>query len=294
MDAGPSAGSETRQFVFLSNHLRRIGLSAPEILAEDVYAGFLLLEDLGDDLFARMLERDPGMEAELYAAAVDVLIHMQQCACPDHLPPHTADFMAAAAGLAVTWYAAAAGRSGPADALSKPIRDAISGIDDRAAVLVHRDYHAENLIWLPRRTGIARVGILDFQLGSCGSACYDLVSLLQDARRDVSPVAAQEGIARFARLTGRPVETVVTASAILGAQRALRILGVFARLCLRDAKPGYLRHLPRVWAQLQRNLDHPALEGVGAAVHAVLPPPDGTLLQRIRERCGQHPEPPTA
>jgi aminoglycoside/choline kinase family phosphotransferase len=156
-------------------------------------------------------------------------------------------------------------------------------------VLILRDFHAENLLWLPGRDGLARVGLLDFQLGQLGQPGYDLVSLLQDARRDVAPETEAEMVARFAAATGQRRDVFAAHYATLGAQRALRIIGVFARLCLKAGKPGYLRLLPRVWGQLQRNLTHPALADLRLLCDAVLPPPTPDILQRIESQCPTSP-----
>lgn len=288
MDAPPEKGEDVRPFLHVAGHLRALGLSAPDCLAADEAAGFLLLEDLGDDLYARVLERDPGGEARLYAAATDVLAHLHAHPAPAGLAAYDTPAMARAAGLAVGWYAFAitGERADPA-----PLMDEVAEALDRLAaeppVVVLRDYHAENLLWLPGRDGLARVGLLDFQSAEMGQPAYDLISMLQDARRDVSPGVEPAMIRRFAAATGREEAQVARACAALGAQRALRILGTFARLSLHYGKPGYVRLIPRVWGQLQQNLAHPALAGLARA--AALPPPSPAALQRITDQCGTIP-----
>ncbi|GGE06642.1 hypothetical protein SAMN05421774_102708 [Gemmobacter megaterium] len=285
MDAPPERGEDIRPFVAMAHHLHALGLSAPRILAQDAAHGFLLLEDLGDDLFARVLDREPALERRLYTAAVDILATIHAAPPPDGLSAHTPEFMAAAAGLALTWYASAVtGRPHQADALTEAMAQAMAAHCTARPVLVLRDYHAENLLWLPRRSGPAQVGLLDFQMGSMGQPEYDLISLLQDARRDVPRDLADQMIAHFARVTGADPERTATACAVLGAQRNLRILGGFTRLSLHFGKPGYVRLIPRVWAHLQHDLAHPALGGVRAA--AALPEPSPDALQRIIELCG--------
>ena len=291
MDAPPERGEDVRPFVVIARHLRGLGLSAPAILAEDTANGFLLLEDLGDDLFARLLERAPPQEAALYTAAVEVLAQLQAASPPPGLPPHTPQFMATASGLSLTWYArAATGQPQTPDALVQAMAAALAAHCTARPVLVLRDYHAENLLWLPRRPGSARVGLLDFQMASTGQPEYDLISLLQDARRDVTPDLELQMIAHFARATGTDPDLVATRCAVLGAQRALRILGGFTRLSLHFGKPGYVRLIPRVWAHLQRNLAHPALGPVRDRV-AHLPDPTPDALQRITDLCGTVPSP---
>jgi N-acetylmuramate 1-kinase len=291
MDAPPEKGEDVRPFVAMAHHLRGLGLSAPEVLAEDADNGFLLLEDLGDALFARVLERDPQAEAALYTAAVEVLAALQYAPPPPALPDHTPTFMAEAAGLSLTWYArTVAGAQQDAVPLQAAVAGAMAAHCTARPVLVLRDYHAENLLWLPGRSGLARVGLLDFQMGSMGQPEYDLISLLQDARRDVAPDLAHAMIGHFAGVTGADLARTETACAVLGAQRALRILGGFTRLCLLHGKPGYVRLIPRVWAHLQGNLAHPALAALRDAA-AALPEPTPEALQRITDQCGTPPTP---
>ena len=284
MDADPASGEDVRPFLAIAAHLAALDLSPPAVLAADPANGFLLLEDLGDDLYARVVAARPAEEPALYAAAADVLVHLQAAPPPPGLTAYDAAVMGEAAAMAVTWYAAAAG--GPAD--PAPLRAAVAAAVaalDAPAVLALRDYHAENLLWLPGRDGLRRVGLLDFQSAELAPGEYDLVSLVQDARRDVTAPVAAATVARYAAATGRSLAATEAAVAVLGAQRALRILGVFARLCLRDAKPGYLRLIPRVWGQLQGNLAAPGLAAVARAA-AALPPPAAAVLDRIKAQCG--------
>ena len=291
MDAPPDKGEDVRPFVAMAAHLRALGLSAPAVLAGDPAHGFLLLEDLGDALFARVLDQGAAHEPTLYAAAVEVLAALQSAPPPPGLPDHTPAFMAEAAGLSLTWYArAVTGTPQDAGPLQAAMAKAMAAHCTARPVLVLRDYHAENLLWLPGRQGLARVGLLDFQMGSMGQPEYDLISLLQDARRDVALDLAAPLIAQFAAITGADPARTATACAVLGAQRALRILGGFTRLCLLHGKPGYVRLIPRVWAHLQANLAHPALAPLRAAT-AALPEPSPQALQRITDQCGQPPTP---
>ncbi|WP_390625193.1 aminoglycoside phosphotransferase family protein [Falsirhodobacter algicola] len=271
MDAPPRSGDDPADFVAVAAHLRGIGLSAPQVLGADIAQGFLLLEDLGDALFARLLEGDPTREAALYAAATDVLIHLQAAPPMPGLPDLSARDWAEAVAPAFDSYG---GRG--AEAAIPALAEAIRHHADGPRVMILRDYHAENLLWLPDRAGLAAVGLLDFQLAQMGQPAYDLVSLLQDARRDVSPAVEEAMIARF-----DPSAAFRAQYAVMGAQRALRILGIFARLAVRG-KPAYLRLIPRVWDQLHRNLAHPALTEV--AGHLDLPAPTPAHLDRIA-RC---------
>jgi N-acetylmuramate 1-kinase len=292
MDAPPGCGDDPAIFVSIDAHLTALGLSAPKILAQDLTHGFLLLEDLGDALFARDVARDPALEAPLYAAATDVLIHLQSAAPAPNLPNLTPLDWANAATFALTWYRfAITGDHTPSHDFTTTLTDLITTHANGPRVMCLRDYHAENLLWLPDRRGIARVGLLDFQLAQLSQPGYDLVSLLQDARRDVSAATETTMITRMIATTGHNATQFRTAYAILGAQRALRILGIFAKLCLQDAKPHYLPLIPRVWGQLQRNLAHPALAPLAAICANLLPEPTPANLHKIGLQCGKHPAP---
>jgi aminoglycoside/choline kinase family phosphotransferase len=288
MDAPPDKGEDVAAFVAIARHLRGIGLSAPQVLAEDCDNGFLLLEDLGDDLFTAVAARDPPGEPVLYAAAVDVLIRLQSCPPAPGLPDATAAEWAGAAAAAIDWYRyAVTGDRADSTAFCLAVQDALETHADGPRVMILRDYHAENLLWLPGRKGVARVGLLDFQLSQMGQPAYDLVSLCQDARRDVSRVTEDAAVRQFMDETGIREFDFAPGYAALGAQRALRILGVFARLCLVTGKPGYVALIPRVWSQLQRNLAHPALAGLSAICAALLPEPTEARLDRIRNQCAR-------
>jgi aminoglycoside/choline kinase family phosphotransferase len=290
MDSPPGKGDDTATFAAIARHLAAIGLSPPALLAEDHTHGFLLIEDLGDGLFARLIAADPTLEAPLYAAATDVLVHLHHHPFPPGLPDLSAREWAMAAAFALDWYAfAATGQAPDATAFVAVLSALLQRHADGPRVMILRDYHAENLLWLPERAGVARVGLLDFQLAQMGQPGYDLVSLLQDARRDVDPATEAAIITRFCTATGARPEAFGAAYAALGAQRALRILGVFARLCLKAGKPGYLALLPRVWGQLQRNLCHPALAPLAAICQNLLPEPTPDTLERIRAQCGRYP-----
>lgn len=287
MDSPPGAGDDVADFLHIAAHLTRLGLSAPRIHEVDEANGFLLLEDLGDALYTRVLADDPALEAPLYAAAVDVLLAVQAAPAPPGLEALTAADWAAAAGFAPQFYSAGiTGVVPDSSAYAAHLMAALQMLADGPRVLILRDYHAGNLLWLPDRKGVARVGVLDFQQAQMGQPGYDLVSLLQDARRDVRPETEAAGLRRFAGALGLPPEALSAAYAALGAQRALRILGIFARLCMVGGKPGYVPLIPRVWAQLQGNLAHPALQDLRAECRKLLPEPTPENLNRILSKCG--------
>ncbi len=286
MDAPPEKGEDVRPFVSVTRHLREAGLSAPEVLAEDAAAGLLLLEDLGDDLYARVCARDPSLEPCLYAAAIDLLAGFHRHPPPAGLPPYDLAAYLAEAELITGWYLPAATGTGTPPDLAAEYRALITGLcaplDPVRDVLVMRDYHAENLLWLPERTGIGRVGLLDYQDALAGHPAYDLVSLLEDARRDTSPALQEAMIARYLAATGADPEAFRLAYATLGAQRNLKIIGIFTRLWKRDGKPAYLDHLPRLWTHLARDLAHPALAPLKRWVTANLPEPTADIRARIK------------
>lgn len=282
MDAPPDKGEDIRPFTKIARWLNVSGFSAPEIIAEDAETGFLLIEDFGDALFARLFEAGEP-ETPLYAAATDVLVALHKIAAPD-VPEYNSDVMAEMAALCVTWYRF--GVTGAADealagALHARMKALLEPLDADLTCLIQRDYHAENLIWLPDRSGVARVGLLDFQDAMRGHAAYDLVSILQDARRDVPPALAEQMLARYISSADVPADAFRRAYHLLGLQRNLRIVGVFARLCLRDGKPGYLPLIPRVWAHVLHNLDVLQDDELTRFVRETLPDPTPVNLERI-------------
>lgn len=266
MDAPPDL-LDVDPFLRIAGWLRQEGLSAPRILASDVDAGLVLMEDLGDDLFSKVLREDATRpegdlvvdETVLYAAAVDVLLALQDLPPPDDLPAYDDAKMLTEAALLTEWYTPHLSE-GPKQDYLDIWQDLLPHVRVGSAALVYVDYHADNLLWLPAREGNERVGLLDFQDGRLGPMAYDLVSLLEDARRDVTPGLAEVMIDRY--LSGRPDldgEAFRAAYAVLGAQRNCKILGLFSRLANRDGKTAYLALQDRVLGHLQRDLAHPRL-----------------------------------
>lgn len=274
MDAPPPQ-EDVRPFLRIARHLAGLGYSAPRIIAADTEHGFLLLEDLGDDLFARLLERG-GDETALYAAAIDFLLDLHGHAAPADIPPYDLARLVDEVGLFADWYlpalrgrATSAAERADFDALWHALAPTVATPERR--VLTLRDFHAENLIWLADRRGAARVGLLDFQDAVAGHPAYDLVSLLEDARRDVAPAVAEAMLRRYVASAGGDDAEFRRAYAILGAQRNIRILGIFTRLWKRDGKPGYQRFMPRMWGLVERDLAHPALADLRTWLDAAVP-----------------------
>ncbi len=274
MDAPPGQVDKATDFAKVGRHLLALGLSAPQILADDAAQGYLLLEDLGDNLYPAQIAAVPALELRLYTEATDVLLHLQAQPPAPNLPDLSATEWAEAAALAIDWYrrgpvGTAVDRAQFVSILAKTLHLHADG----PRVMALRDYHAENLLWLPDRKGLARVGLLDFQLAQMGQPGYDLVSLLQDARRLVPKEIEAAMIRRFAKATGHDLGTFQAAYAALGAQRALRILGIFAKLAATEGKTRYLSMIPHVWQQLKRNLTNPALSELREVCAKLLPPP---------------------
>ena len=291
MDAPTEKGEDVRPFIRIATWLTDTGFSAPRILAADEDQGLLLLEDLGDDLFARVIPDHPALETQLYEAGTDVLMALHDQPPPADLNRYSVPVMTDLAALAYDWYLGAARGADPSAKarFTAAMSDALTQHAPTQDVLIQRDYHSENLLWLPDRDGVARVGLLDFQDAVLGHRAYDLVSLLQDARRDVPPAIETAMIARYVHATGQTPATFDAAYHVLGAQRNLRILGVFARLCVRDGKAHYVDLIPRVWGLLQRDLAHPALADTTAIIADTLPSPDAPLLQILKDKMRHHP-----
>lgn len=286
MDAPPDKGEDVQPFVNIAAYLREQGLSAPEVYAEDADHGFLLLEDLGDALFARVIPEHPELETTLYQTATDVLAALYEAPTP-RLDSYGPSLMAELASLAFTKYAAGITGTQNPDLVSRfrvRFETLLQTLTPGRKMVVQRDYHAENLLWLPDRDGIARVGLLDFQDAMIGHPAYDLVSLLQDIRRDVPAGIELAMITRFIDKTGFDDHAFRVAYAALGAQRNLRILGVFARLGMEYGKPDYVDMIPKVWAHLMRDLDHPALAPIASMVIDSMPVPSPENLQKLKAK----------
>ncbi|WP_303983059.1 aminoglycoside phosphotransferase family protein [Dongia mobilis] len=270
MDAPPPM-ENVRPFVRIGRLLKGLGFSAPEIYAEDPEAGFLLLEDLGDQTYTR--ELDAGGNAEqLYALATDTLIALHKSVPPaelDLLPVFEDARALREVQLLLDWYwPAHFGSPAPDDVRHEfvaawqqilPLREAAP----KSMALF--DFHVDNLLVLKDRQGIAACGLLDFQDAVLAPVTFDLVSLLEDVRRHVPWDLMDRMIARYlAANPGIDRDAYMAAYAIIGAQRNTRIAGTFARLLKRDGKPWYQRFMPRVWELIAHDLQHPALAPVAS------------------------------
>jgi hypothetical protein len=279
------AGADCARFAAAAQWLRAHGLAAPDVYAADLGQGFVILEDLGDALFAEVLA-DGGDEKKLYEAAVEVLARIHANDAPTELSSDKPLFdydqtaLLAETDLLTEWFLPLAlGRAATEKEVGEHRRlwrDVLAAVASGRRVFVHRDYHAENLLWLPERDGVARVGLIDFQDAVAGSAAYDLISLTEDARRDVSPEVAEAATRHYLATMKQQGVFVNEAQfrhemAVMAAQRNAKIVGIFARLYRRDGKVRYLAFLPRVWSYLERDLTHPALAGLKAWYDRVIP-----------------------
>jgi aminoglycoside/choline kinase family phosphotransferase len=262
MDA-PPPHEDPQPFVRVAEWLAGTGLSAPDILARDLERGLLLLADFGDSRLREALDEDPERERELYRLATDVLVHLHSRPPMPGLPVHGLDQWLAELQLFTDWYCPAVGVEVDRDGFLASWREVLEpvAVDGLGPVTVLRDYHAENIMLIADRAGVAHFGLLDFQDALAGHPAYDLASVLEDARRDVDPVIELEMLSHYIAETGsKPL--FFRAYWTLAAQRNTRILGVFTRLWKRDGKPGYRRFQPRMWGLLERDLSAEGLEPV--------------------------------
>jgi N-acetylmuramate 1-kinase len=280
MEAPPDR-EDVRPFLRMARHLLDLGLSAPAIFAVDETAGLVLLEDFGDDTFTSLLSAGYD-EKSLYRLATDVLIHLHrlepEAALPAGLPTYDTERLLDEALLLCDWYMlAACGRpteEGARRAYIAAWDEALTPALSSPATLVLRDFHVDNLMRLYGRDGLKACGLLDFQDAVAGPAAYDVMSLLEDARRDVSPALKAEMLARYAAGIGdADWDLFERAFAVLAAQRHAKVIGIFTRLSRRDGKHSYLAHIPRVWRLLERALAHDALTPVAGWFDRHLPAP---------------------
>ena len=262
MDAPPPY-EDPRPFVAVSEWLAGTGLSAPEILARDLERGLLLIDDFGTERLREVADENPAREHELYALATDVLIHLHRHPPMDGLQTHGLDQWLEEILLFTDWYCPAVGLQVDRDEFVERWRSVLAPVahDGLSPVTILRDYHAENIMLIKGREGIAHFGLLDFQDALAGHPAYDLASVLEDARRDVDPAVERAMIDRYVAASGNG-DAFRRAYWALAAQRNTRILGVFTRLWKRDGKLGYRKFQPRMWGLLERDLAADGLEPV--------------------------------
>jgi len=275
MNAPPETETKTRSFVDVAEALLSHGLSAPAIYAADIDNGFLLLEDFGTASFTHALQENPERESALYQAAGGVIERLNGLHL-DTVPPYdTAALQKELDVFCDHWWPDAFGEAMPEmlrDSFNASWAQPLALLEDAAQshpALTLRDFHVDNLFDLPGRQGPARVGLIDFQDALMGHVAYDLVSLLQDARRDVAPEV--ESAVLYACDDALTLPNFRAIYAAYGAQRALKILGVFVRLANQHKKPAYRRHLPRTWRCVMMNLGEETLSDLKAWIDAHVP-----------------------
>ena len=279
MDAPPPQ-EDVRPFVRVARLLGRHGVSVPNVLAEDAEQGFLLLDDLGDLVGGRVLAEQQMTPESFYLLATDALIdlHRNFSAASCGLPAFTDARAIDETCRLLEWYWPARFGTPCPEGIAAEYRAAWAavlpawrGVPDG---FVHFDFFVDNLVWLPGRAGSAACGMLDFQDAVTGPVPFDLMSLLQDVRRDVPTSIETAMVERYLAAFPALDRAAFAASyAVGGAQRNARIAGVFVRLWQRDGKPHYLKFMPRVWSLLERNLAHPALAPLRTWFDRHVPPP---------------------
>jgi hypothetical protein len=286
MDAAPQLGEDVNKFLKSRDYLEKIGLSVPKVYDKDIENGFLILEDFGNNLFSKFLLNSPQYESNFYINAADNLVKLYNSEIRIDIETYDRCAMRNAALLSVDWYleygTKAVKSTKLRDSLNLLMDDALNKIMNESMVMIHRDFHAENLIWLKGETGLKRVGILDFQDMMLGHPAYDLASLLNDIRRTVKSEVQRECLNYYIDETGLNKDSFFRAFCICSAQRNLRVLGVFTRLSVRDKKKNYLNFLPTIWKNLLRDLEHPALRDLKLFVESSFIAPDQTIIKRIK------------
>jgi hypothetical protein len=265
MDA-PPPHEDPRPFIHIAQYLNGNQFRAPEIFATDLARGLVLLEDFGDRRMREHLDVHPQDEVAVYQAAIDAILRLAQTTAVQAQPYDMAAYMREVQLLS-EWYMPAMGLSFEGRAFDSVWTKALAPVADYQKVTVLRDYHAENIMLLDD----GQQGIIDFQDALVGHPAYDLVSLLQDARRDVSPELEANMLAYYRAAAGTGADFDAH-YALLGAQRNTKIIGIFTRLWKRDGKERYLSFLPRMWGLLERNLAHPALAPVKLWFDTHIPP----------------------
>ncbi|ANY20426.1 Phosphotransferase enzyme family protein [Tsuneonella dongtanensis] len=263
----PPPHEDPKPFLHVARWLTENAMRAPEIYSADAGEGWVLLEDFGDDRMRDWLDANPDGEFEAYARAIDALVALHALPAGP-FEPYDLQTYQRECDLLTEWYCPVAGLSIDVPGYISAWKDVLTPMLDRQnpGVTVLRDYHAENIMLLPEHGQ----GLIDFQDALVGHPAYDLVSLLQDARRDVSKELERAMLDRYQSQVDAGADFEAD-YARLGAQRNAKIVGIFTRLYKRDGKPRYLDMIPRVWEAMERDLAHPALAPVAAWFDANIP-----------------------
>ncbi len=282
MDARLIALSATKSFIAITEFLLINGYSAPQIYAKNKQGNLLLIEDLGQDLFALVSQSNPEMERTVYTGAIELLADLRNCTPPPFLENYTGNKMALAIDPLFEFYAD--NSDGKTEIFSELGKDLVR-LCTGPSIIALRDFHAENLLWLPLRDGVKKVGLIDYQDAVLAHPAYDLASLLRDVRRDVSPELVEFLLTKYINDTGENPDSFRAAFAVQSVQRNLRILGIFAKLCIVSGKQSYVELIPRVWHNLLLDLKHPALSKLKSLITSAIPEPTSEKLDRLRLLC---------
>ena len=273
MDAPPPT-ENVQAFVAIANHLLNLGFRAPKILAADENLGFLIIEDFGDDTFTNLLTAGAD-EIALYELATDTLADLHKEEPPYWLPPYNDQRLLTETSLLLDWFMVAHGLELSCQDRAVYDRlwlDLFARVHAGPKTLVLRDYHVDNLMRLDGHQNTQACGLLDFQDALSGHPAYDLMSLLEDARRDISDDLQSDMKKRYhATRNTEDIKAFDIAYTILAAQRHAKVIGIFTRLDRRDGKPVYLKHIDRLWRLFERSLDHPVLEDLKIWVDTHIP-----------------------
>ncbi|MDG2298996.1 MAG: phosphotransferase [Planktomarina sp.] len=277
MDAEPKLGEDIRSFLKISHHLLDCGISAPKIFNQNISLGLILMQDFGDELLYKAVNDTPHLELKLYRLAIDVLNQLHKSPPPKEVGSYFPPEMSKALVTALPWYC----EKGLSREITEEAEISLSKLDWSNPVLVLRDFHAQNLIYRYEQSGLAQMGVLDFQDAQLGHPLYDVTSLIHDARRILNPSVVSLLLQELTK-NYRGQDDFKYAFSTLSAQRNLRILGVFARLCLQDKKPSYLNLIPHVWNNLWKDLSHPLLTNLSKICES-LPTPSPSFLEGLRK-----------
>ena len=263
-------------FIRVAGYLLDANYRAPSMLAKDNEKGLLLLEDFGDVSYTKRLQGAPREELTLYKLAMDVLVDLHKRGVSGYaLPQYSRDMLLKEAELFVDWYLCDVAPKKKLESVREQFRtlwdEALDALPFMPSVMVLRDYHADNLMYLEGHKGLAAIGLLDFQDAVLGSPVYDVASLLEDARRDVQPETVQIALNYYLQQMEWDKQQFMACYAVLAAQRNTKIIGIFHRLHKRDSKPRYLDYLPRVWTHLHHDLSHPLMRNYREWLWSILP-----------------------
>ncbi len=275
MQCDPSTDASLPAYLEMTKWLRAQRLSVPEVYKVDLSRGFALLEDFADNKLTALIRDNPGKQQIYYESILDALVSIRNAPLLSLPQPSARDFCEATK-LTDGWYPNA--NTNHLDAFRFGLETVLAQVLKSKPTVSLRDFHADNIMWLPDRPALQRPGLLDFQDAIITHPAYDLMSLLTDARTDVAADLRANVIATYADLTGDNIETLSTAFAALGAQRNLRILGIFAQAARRFGKTQHLPALPRVYGCLMECVQHPALAPFSKSLVAALQPPDADLI----------------